>query len=107
MEKVVLGVEERSVPNLIQIAMECVGAGLGEIVNLGYGISALIDGKGIRVDCCFLDRVEPNDEICGEADIQSKPRIVRIVSVEDVADRRSRQAIEFDVSVAAGRLGII
>ena len=89
------------------VAVELVGAGLGEVVDLRRAVAALIDGIGVGVDGGLLQRVEADDEVGGEADVQAEERIVGVEAVEDVAVRGRGQAVELDVAIAAGGLGVV
>ena len=84
-QKVVLRVEQRAIPDFVRVAVERIGARFGEVVHLGYSVPTLIDGERVGIDRRFLDSVETGDEIRGKANVQSKPGIVRIVAIEDVA----------------------
>ena len=107
MKKVVLRVEERAIPYFVCVAVKRVGARLGEVVHLRYGVPPLIDRERVGVDGGFLDSIETDDEIGGEADVQTEPGIVRIIAIEDVAIRCGRQPVELHVAIAARRFGIV
>ena len=87
MEKVVGRVEQRAIPYLVRVAMKLVRARLGEVVDLRRAVAALVDRVGVGVDGGLLQRVEANDEVGGEADVQAEERIVRVEAVENVAVR--------------------
>ena len=106
-EEVVFRIEQGAVPDLVEVAVKCVGSGFGEVVDLRHGIPALIDGEGIGVDRRLLHGVEADDEVGGEADVEAQPGIVGVVAVEDVAVGGCGQAVELDVAVAARGLGVV
>src|SRR6202043_3054779 len=64
-KKVVFRVEQRPIPYFVRVAVKRVGARLGEVVHLGYGVPSLIDGEGVGIDSCFLHGIEADDEIRG------------------------------------------
>ena len=107
MEEVVGGVQQRAVPYLVRVAVKLVRPRLGEVVDLRRAVAALIDRIGVGVHGGLLQRVQADDEIRGEPDIQSEERIVRVVAVEDVAVRGRGQPVELDIAVAAGSLGVV
>ena len=49
-EEVVGRVQDRAVPQFVEIAVKLVGAGLGDVVDLRRSIAALVHGIGERVD---------------------------------------------------------
>ena len=80
--------------------MKLVGAGLGDVVDLGSAVSSLIHGIGKGVDRHVRDRIQSQDEVGGEAAIQIGQRVVGFQSIDDVAVRQGRQTVEFDVAVS-------
>jgi hypothetical protein len=43
--------------------MKCLRARPGEVVDLGHGTPALVDGEGVGIDGCFLYGIESDDKI--------------------------------------------
>ena len=89
-EEVVFRIEQRAVPYFVHIAMKCVRAGLGEVVDLGHGVPALVDGEGVCVHGRFLHGIEADDEIGRKPDVQSQPGIVRSRSRRECSRWMSR-----------------
>ena len=106
MKKIVLRIEQRAVPYFGNIPVKRIRARLGEVVHLRHGITALVHGEGIGIDSRFLHCVEADDQIGREPDIQTQPRVVRVVSIENVAVGSCRQPIELDIAVPASGLRV-
>ena len=91
---------DRAVPQFVEISVKLVGAGFGDVVDLGRSVSSLIHGIGKGVDGHFGDRIQPQDEVGGEAAVQVGERIVGFQPIDDVAVGQRRQAVEFHVAIA-------
>ena len=94
------GVESRSIPKFVQIPVELVRSGFGDVVDLRGSISPLVDGVGERIDRDFGDGIEAQDEIRREAAVQVRQRVIGFQPVDDVAVRERRQAVELHVAIA-------
>ena len=94
------GIESRSVPQLVQVSVELIRSGFGDVVDLRRSIAALIDRVGERVHRDLGDRIETQHQIRREAAVQIRERIVGFEAVHDVAVGERRQTVELDVAVA-------
>ena len=93
-------VQARAVPQLVEIAVELIRPGFGDVVDLRRAVAPLIDGVGKGVDGHFRNGVEAEDEVGGEPAVQIGQRIVGFQAVDDVAVGKRRQAVELDVAVS-------
>ena len=92
-------VELRAVPQLVEIPVKLVRAGLCNVVDLGRSIPSLIDGIGKRIDRHLRYRIQSEDEVCRESAVQIRQRVIRFQAIDDVAVRESGQSIELHVAV--------
>ena len=83
--KVVRCIQQRTIPQFIEISVKLIRAGLGDVVDLGCSIPSLIHGIGKSVDGHFRDRIQSQDKVGGEAAVEIGERVVRFQPVNDVA----------------------
>ena len=82
--------------------MKLIRAGLGDVIDLGSSISSLIHGIGKSVDGHFGNRIQPQDQVGGEAAVEIGERVVGFQAIHDVAVGERGQAVEFHVAVSVG-----
>ena len=63
MQKIVLRIQQRSIPHLISVAVKLVRSRFSEIVHLRCPISTLVDGKRIGIDSRLLHSIEADDQV--------------------------------------------
>ncbi len=90
--EVVRRVQDRTIPELVEIAVKLIRAGFGDVVDLGRSIAALIHRIGKSVDGHFGNRIQSEHEIGGKAAVEIGKRIVRLQSVHDVAVGKGGQS---------------
>ncbi len=82
---IVRRIQDRAIPNLVQVSVKLVGPGFGDIIDLGCSIPSLVHRVRERVDGHFGYLVETQNEVSREAAIEICQRIVRFEPVHDIA----------------------
>ncbi len=98
--EIIRGVQERAIPDFVQISVELVGAGFGDVVDLRGAVSSLIHRVRKRIDGHFGNRIQAQHQICGKSAVQIRKRIVGFQAVHDVAVRERGQPVELHIAVA-------
>ena len=100
--EIVGGVEPRAVPQLIEVPVKLVGAGLGDVIDLRRAVAPLVHGIGERVHRDFRDGVQSEHQIGRESAVQIRQRIIRFQPIDDIAVGERRQSIELHVAIPVG-----
>ena len=100
--EVVRRIQQRTIPQFIEIPVKLIRAGLGDVVDLGCSIPSLIHGIGKSVDGHFRNRIQSQDEVGGKAAVEIGERVVRFQSVNDVAVGEGGQSVELHVAIPVG-----
>ena len=97
--EVVRCIQQRTIPQFVEVPVKLIRAGLGDVVDLRCSIPPLIHGIGKRVDGHFRNRIQSQDEVGREAAVEIGERIVRFQPVHDVAIGEGGQSVELHVAV--------
>ena len=100
--EVVRRIQQRAIPQFIEISVKLIRARLGDVVDLGCSIAPLIHGIGKSVDGHFRNRIQSQDEVGGKATVEIGERVVGFQPVNDVAVGEGGQAIKFHVAIPVG-----
>ena len=90
--EVIRRIQQRTIPQFIEIPVKLIRAGLGDVVDLRRSIPPLIHGIGKGVDGHFGNRIQSQDEVGGKAAVEIGERVVGFQSVDDVAVGEGRAA---------------
>ena len=97
--EIVCRIQQRTVPQFVEIPVKSVRARFGDVVDLGSAVAALIDRIGESIHGHFRNRIQSQDEVGRKATIEVGERIVGFQSVNDVAVGEGGQSVELDVAV--------
>jgi hypothetical protein len=98
--EVVRRIQQRTIPQFIEISVKLIRAGLGDVVDLRCSIPSLIHGIGKSVDGHFRNRIQSQHEVGGEAAVEIGERVVRFQPVHDVAVGEGGESVEFHVAIS-------